>query len=712
MSNTKSTKDEKYEKMLQSIGMKTDHMEQEDKDHEESHEKPQDGQISINDLIFNVEKNVEGTNAAGLKAQAKSLNKKAVLNEALNSQKQMEIERKTNSKIIRKDIGKWNDVIRRNRGAEHIDFTKNKPKDNFRITAKEGKAKNPSLLESKMEEKLKDLNMFDEQEYLKAEKEQLKQLDTKEYKERMKELAKNRSLLFYQELKNRRVSKIKSKLYHKIRNKREKKLQEKLMATLEQMDPSLKLKHLEDLEKKRAEERVSLRHRNKSKYAKSLLRFGTDKKDAQASMNELAELRQEIKKKLNPEVRKRIEGHLKEDDQLLLNLPDEEFKDAIVKQLEAELLEDEDEKSKKKKAPGFLQKLLLKSQDNSQQQANELLRKIKDSENLEDISIDEEDEEKGSEGEEKDIGEQIDEDWGDAEPKPKKKVQKESLQSKETFSGRQKFVSENDKREDDKGVKPSTSTKKPLNNPKKVLQEFIEVEGDGTNDPQTEGLQSNKIIAESNKANKSAGKGAKGKQNENKNPLEGLNLENVKQKYKKQLDVDFKEQELKDFDEENNKELYENINNFNIVTANKGDEEFKQEKDALLENKLEPEGKALKGWGSWTGLGVKEPRKDPKAEALKKIQQIEALKKKRADGDLDHVIIHEERNKLVTKYLIPSLPHPFSNSKQFDYLQSVPLGPDWNNLRTQQKLTKPKIITKAGEIIAPIQPPKAMKKKA
>ncbi len=53
------------------------------------------------------------------------------------------------------------------------------------------------------------------------------------------------------------------------------------MATLEQMDPSLKMKHLEDLERQRAEERVSLRHRNKSKYARSLLRFGTDKKDAQ-----------------------------------------------------------------------------------------------------------------------------------------------------------------------------------------------------------------------------------------------------------------------------------------------------------------------------------------------------------------------------------------------------------------------------------------------
>lgn len=55
------------------------------------------------------------------------------LNEALAAHKQLDLERKVNSKIIKKDVEKWNDVIRRNRGAEHIDFTKNKPKDNFRM---------------------------------------------------------------------------------------------------------------------------------------------------------------------------------------------------------------------------------------------------------------------------------------------------------------------------------------------------------------------------------------------------------------------------------------------------------------------------------------------------------------------------------------------------------------------------------------------------
>ena len=70
-----------------------------------------------------------------------------------------------------------------------------------------------------MEQKLKELNMLDENEFLKAEKEQLKQIDSKEAHKRQKELAKERSLMFYQELKNKRVARIKSKLYHKIKNK-------------------------------------------------------------------------------------------------------------------------------------------------------------------------------------------------------------------------------------------------------------------------------------------------------------------------------------------------------------------------------------------------------------------------------------------------------------------------------------------------------------
>ncbi len=76
-----------------------------------------------------------------------------------------------------------------------------------------------SAVETKVEEKLKELNLWNEEDFLQEEKDLLKKLNPDEAKRRETELAKNRNLMFYKELKQKRVAKIKSKLYHKIKNK-------------------------------------------------------------------------------------------------------------------------------------------------------------------------------------------------------------------------------------------------------------------------------------------------------------------------------------------------------------------------------------------------------------------------------------------------------------------------------------------------------------
>lgn len=42
-------------------------------------------------------------------------------------------------------------------------------------------------------------------------------------------------------------------------------------------DPAAQLREIEELEKKRAQERISLRHKNKSKYVTNMMRFGNVK---------------------------------------------------------------------------------------------------------------------------------------------------------------------------------------------------------------------------------------------------------------------------------------------------------------------------------------------------------------------------------------------------------------------------------------------------
>jgi U3 small nucleolar RNA-associated protein 14 len=106
--------------------------------------------------------------------------------------------------------------------------------------------------ENKIEAKLKELNLYKEEDIREKEREALAKLNPDEASKKQKELTKSRNLMFYQELKNKRVSKIKSRLYHKIKKKRELKTQEKL-ATMDGADPEVQLRELDELEQKRAE---------------------------------------------------------------------------------------------------------------------------------------------------------------------------------------------------------------------------------------------------------------------------------------------------------------------------------------------------------------------------------------------------------------------------------------------------------------------------
>lgn len=64
----------------------------------------------------------------------------------------------------------------------------------------------------KIEKKIKELNMENENDYLKQEEKINKS-------QNINEVIKHKNLLFYQELKQKRLSKIKSKIYHKLKKK-------------------------------------------------------------------------------------------------------------------------------------------------------------------------------------------------------------------------------------------------------------------------------------------------------------------------------------------------------------------------------------------------------------------------------------------------------------------------------------------------------------
>ena len=102
-------------------------------------------------------------------------------------------------------------------------------------------------------------------------------ISMEEYKKRHAELSKMRALLFYEEQKRHRINKIKSKKYRKIRKRQRDRLtnaEEEAQREMEGEDPALERERVEKEEMDRMKERMTLAHKNTSKWARRVLRRG------------------------------------------------------------------------------------------------------------------------------------------------------------------------------------------------------------------------------------------------------------------------------------------------------------------------------------------------------------------------------------------------------------------------------------------------------
>ena len=116
---------------------------------------------------------------------------------------------------------------------------------------------------------------------------------------------------------------------------------------------------------------------------------------------------------------------------------------------------------------------------------------------------------------------------------------------------------------------------------------------------------------------------------------------------------------------------------------------------------------ALPGWGSWGGLGAVPSRNDERkaqsaAEARSQLLQDAAARRK--DAALRHVIVSEKRNKKAAAFTTAGVPFPFSSREQFERSLRAPLGREWNTAASQKSLVAPKVVIAKGAAIDPIAP--------
>jgi len=130
------------------------------------------------------------------------------------------------------------------------------------------------------------------------EEHQMSKLSVEEVENRVKELRKMRELAFREEIKARRIAKIKSKTYRKIR-KKEKEKNKLDLEQLTELDPKLAHEEQLRLETARAQERMTLRHKNTSKWAKQALKHGRHNLESRQAIVEQLQRHEELKRKIH-----------------------------------------------------------------------------------------------------------------------------------------------------------------------------------------------------------------------------------------------------------------------------------------------------------------------------------------------------------------------------------------------------------------------------
>ncbi|KAM3345365.1 hypothetical protein P3S68_025074 [Capsicum galapagoense] len=232
-----------------------------------------DGRISIQDLLDPL----HGKPDHGkLRKSMSRMEKKSMpIHAPLPKTDQERLERRAAYDFVQGDLTKWEPRVKRNREAPTIYFDEDKDVGFSTVGATATEFESRSDFEKKI------ASLFNDHEVVEAHRKdgarllELNKISVEDVRERQDQLAKMRSLLFRHEMKAKRVKKIKSKVYHHL----QKKDRLKQAGAAIEIDPEAAKEQAMKQEFKRAEERLTLKHKNSSKWAKRILKRGLDVQD-------------------------------------------------------------------------------------------------------------------------------------------------------------------------------------------------------------------------------------------------------------------------------------------------------------------------------------------------------------------------------------------------------------------------------------------------
>ncbi|EHH31070.1 Serologically defined colon cancer antigen 16 [Macaca mulatta] len=590
---------------------------------------------------------------ATVKKQLNRVKSKKTVELPLNKEEIERIHREVAFNKTAKVLSKWDPVVLKNRQAEQLVFPLEKEEPAIapiEHVLSGWKARTP--LEQEIFNLLhKNKQPVADPLLTPVEKASLQAMSLEEAKMRRAELQRARALQSYYEAKARREKKIKSKKYHKVVKKGKAKKALKEFEQLRKVNPAAALEELEKIEKARMMERMSLKHQNSGKWAKSKAIMAKYDLEARQAMQEQLAKNKELTQKLQ------VASEIEEEE----GGTEEKVEELLVPDVVNEVQMNADGPN-----PWMLRSCTSDTKEAATQEDPEQLPEPE--------------------------AHEVSENSSSQEVLSELRVLSQKLKENDQ-SRKQKASSE--------GTVPQVQREEPapeeeapllLQRPERVqtLEELEELgkeecfQNKELSRPVLEGQQSERTPNNRPDAPKKKKK---------EQMIDLQNLLTTQSPSVKSLAVPTIE-ELEDEEERNQRQM--------IKEAFAGDDVIrdflKEKREAVEASKPKDVDLTLPGWGEWGGVGLK-----PSAKKRRRFLIKAPEGPPRKDKNLPNVIINEKRNIHTAAHQVRVLPYPFTHHWQFERTIQTPIGSTWNTQRAFQKLTTPKVITKPGHIIKPIK---------
>ncbi|XP_046529760.1 U3 small nucleolar RNA-associated protein 14 homolog A [Equus quagga] len=651
--------------------------------------------LVLSDLL---EPGKTSSSLATVKKQLNRVKSKKTVELPLNKEEVERIHREVAFNKTSQALSKWDPIVLKNRQAEQLVFPLKKEQSAFapiEHVLSGWKARTP------MEQEIFNLLHKNKQPVTDplltpVEKASLRAMSLEEAKMRRAELQRARALQSYYEARARREKKIKSKKYHKVLKKGKAKKALKEFEKLQKVSPSAALEELEKIEKARMMERMSLKHQNSGKWAKSKAIMAKYDLEARQALQEQLARNKELTQKLQAASKseEEEEGAEEEDELLVPDAVNEVRMNAdgpnpwMLRNGPSEAEEVDIQKDPEQPPePVAHEASESEGEENPVAEEEMLLKELEERRSLR--------KKPGLNQDAKPVGRRETKDSSSQEVLSELRALSQKLNKENHRSTKQKMSSARTvlpvQREEaaDEEEEPML-----LQRPERArtLDELEELGREGCfQDKEHPRPAVNGQWLERKPNNQPSAPKEKPKKEQ---MIDLQNLLSTKSPSVKSLAVPTTVEEWEDEEEKDQRQM--------IKEAFAGDDVIrdflKEKREAVEASKPKDVDLTLPGWGEWGGVGLM-PSAKKRRRFLIKIPEGPPRK----DKNLPNVIINEKRNIHAAAHQVRVLPYPFTHHQQFERTIQTPIGSTWNTQRAFQKLTTPKVVTKPGHIIKPIK---------